>query len=125
MKATKALLQAAQHRTPMIKFLGKRASPGSIDHTPHSHPASPADTLPDSFKSYRAKAQQHGPLNKQFIYPSVGGAIGGHTGESLGPIEAPRGQYFDRSELPERFRKSIWTAAEIEAIDSAGASMHS
>ncbi|MCJ1357531.1 MAG: hypothetical protein MMC33_007527 [Icmadophila ericetorum] len=130
MNATSAL-RAAQ-RTPLIKFIGKRSPPSSVDHTPSPHPASPG-ALPDSFVSYRAKAQQHGPLNaspptsprsSQNIYQSLSyGAIGGHSGHSLGPVAAPEGIYFDRSELPERFRKVSWTQAEIEAIETGGASL--
>ncbi|KAI9854969.1 MAG: hypothetical protein M1824_006478 [Vezdaea acicularis] len=124
MKVTRTLWQAAaQHRTPMIHFIGKRSIPKTIDHTPQTHPASPAGTLPDSFKAYRSKAQQHGPLNNQSSYKGVGGQIGGHSGESLGPVEAPAGQFFDRSELPARFQRTIWSETEIEAIDTAGASL--
>jgi len=120
MNATKQLLQ---HRQPMIRFLGKRTTPSSIDHTPHAHPASPSSSLPESFASYRQKAQQHGPLNQKNNFSS-GGAIGGKPGASLGPVEAGKGMYFDRSELPARFQRTPWTLAEIEAIESGGASMH-
>ena len=53
----------------------------------------------------------------------VGGHIGGHSGGSMGPVEPPKGQYFDRSELPARFRRTPWSQAEIDAIDTAGASL--
>ncbi|KAF2490904.1 hypothetical protein BU16DRAFT_530494 [Lophium mytilinum] len=119
MNATKQLLQ---HRQPMIRFLGKRHTPTSIDHTPHAHPASPTHSLPESFASYRQKAQQHGPLNQQNHLPI--GAIGGKPGASLGPVEAGKGMFFDRSELPARFQRTPWTQAEIDAIESGGASMH-
>ncbi|KAI9815123.1 MAG: hypothetical protein M1827_002966 [Pycnora praestabilis] len=127
MNATRILRQVAaapgQHRTPLIKFLGKRSTPESMDHAPHAHPASPTHDLPDSFASYRQKAQQHGPLNHRSQFSTSGGAIGGQPGSSLGPIEPPQGQYFDRDDLPTRFRRTIWTQAEIDAIDSGGASM--
>ena len=55
--------------------------------------------------------------------PLAYGAIGGHSGRSLGRVEAAKGQYFDRSELPERFQRTPFTQAEIDAIDTAGASM--
>lgn len=98
----------------------------SMDHTPHAHPASPTHNLPDSFASYRSKAQQHGPLNHRSSIPTsplAYGAIGGHAGHSLGSVAPPKGQYFDRSELPARFGRTPWTQAEIEAIDTGGASM--
>ncbi|KAF2117827.1 hypothetical protein BDV96DRAFT_489529 [Lophiotrema nucula] len=120
MNATKQLLA---QRQPMIKFLGKRTVPSKIDHTPHVHPASPTHSLPESFASYRQKAQQHGPLNQQSQY-STGGLIGGHSGASLGPVEAGKGLYFDRAELPQRFQRLAWTQAEIEAVESGGASLH-
>jgi len=109
-------------RQPMIRFLGKRTTPAKIDHTPHPHPASPTHELPSSFASYRKKAQQHGPLNA-IHRPAVGGLIGGKAGRALGPVEPSDGMYFDRSELPERFQRLAWSQAEIEAIESGGASL--
>jgi small subunit ribosomal protein YMR-31 len=50
--------------------------------------------------------------------------VGGAPGASLGKVEASQGEYFDRSELPARFRRMGWTSAEMEAIESGGASMH-
>ncbi|KAF1939755.1 hypothetical protein EJ02DRAFT_407898 [Clathrospora elynae] len=117
MNVTRALA-----RQPMIRFLGKRNTPSQVDHTPHAHPASPTHELPSSFKSYRQKAQQHGPLNAT-PRALVGGHIGGAAGKALGPIEAGKGMYFDRSELPERFQRLSWTQAEIDAIESGGASL--
>jgi len=109
MNASKQLL-----RQPLIKFVGKRTPPAHVDATPHVHPASPTATLPNTFASYRQQAQQHGPLN-------VGVGIGTKTGASLGPVEPTHGEYFDRSQLPEKFAKLPWTLAEIEAIESGGA----
>jgi small subunit ribosomal protein YMR-31 len=86
------------------------------------HPASPSQSLPESFATYRQKAQQHGPLNQTSSFSS-GGHIGGTPGASLGPIEAGKGLYFDRSELPARFQRLAWTQAEIEAVESGGASL--
>jgi small subunit ribosomal protein YMR-31 len=121
MHATAALRNAA--RTPLIKFIGKRTTPTAIDHTPKAHPASPSTSLPDSFASYRAKAQQHGPLNNPARASSSAGAIGAATGASLGPIEPNRGQFFDRDDLPARFRRLPWSELEIEAIETGGASL--
>lgn len=97
----------------------------NVDHTPHPHPASPTGSLPanfgmkngnshTSFSSYRDSAQQHGPLRK---------SIGLSPASKLGPVEAPKGQYFDRNELPERFRRSPLSLAEIEAIETGGAAL--
>jgi small subunit ribosomal protein YMR-31 len=97
----------------------------SLDHNPHAHPASPTHTLPDSFASYRSKAQQHGPLGGQASLPSstIYDSIGGHAGRALGSIKPKEGEFFDRSELPARFRKKAWSEEEIEAVTSAGASL--
>jgi len=141
MRVTTALYAAG--RVPLIKFIGKRTPPESIDHTPTAHPASPSHSLPDSFANYRSNAQQHGPLGShgsaQVSKPSTSlpssasasvpssshayGAIGGHTGHSLGNVDPPEGMYFDRSELPQRFRRTPWSQAEIDAIDTGGASL--
>ncbi|KAI1424793.1 hypothetical protein F5Y12DRAFT_714860 [Xylaria sp. FL1777] len=126
MFATRALRQATAHaaeRTPLIRFIGKREIPSNIDHTPHPHPASPTGSLPAnfsqgnthaSFSAYRDSAQQHGPLRK---------SIGSLPASRLGPIEPPKGQYFDRNELPERFRRTPLSLAEIEAIETGGATL--
>lgn len=50
------------------------------------------------------------------------GQIGGHTGHELGKVEPVKGEFFDRSELPQRFRRMAWTQTEIEAVGSGGAS---
>ncbi|KNG52299.1 ribosomal protein mitochondrial [Stemphylium lycopersici] len=117
MNATRALA----HRQPMIRFLGKRTTPQKIDHTPHVHPASPMNELPSSFKAYRQKAQQHGPLNAT-PRALVGGHIGGAAGRNLGPVEAGKGLFFDRSELPARFQNLSWTQDEMDLLESGGAS---
>ncbi len=72
---------------------------------------------------YRQKAQQHGPLGARAQPSSAGGVIGGQPGAALGPVQPDKGQYFDRSELPQRFQRLSWTQMEIEAVESAGASL--
>lgn len=129
-----AVFRAATHgRTPLIKFIGKRSPPESVDHTPHAHPASPSESLPDSFASYRSKAQQHGPLGgsraRNTSAPSPAsslsyGVIGSRPGMELGSIEPKDGEYFDRNELPKRFWRTPFTDAEMEAIQSGGASLY-
>lgn len=91
-----------------------------VDHTPQVHPAAPSQSLPESFASYRQKAQQHGPLNKRTF---SSGAIGSQSGSALGPVQPGKGEVFDRSELPPRFKRLSWSEAEIEAIESGGASL--
>lgn len=132
MFATKALrlapTAAQAERTPMIKFLGKRHTPSSIDHSPHAHPASPSHELPKdftsppksssaTFSSYRQQAQQHGPLGKS------AGSSGSQSGHSLGPVAPAKGEYFDRNELPVRFRRAPIDLSEIDAIETGGATL--
>lgn len=148
MRATSVLRDAAAGRTPLIKFIGKRTIPSkcrpqdgpqcietsefldsynivlaSVDRTPRVHPASPAKELPDNFVTYRAKAQQHGPLNSPNRPSLAYGAIGGQTGSSLGPVNPRKGEHFDRNELPLRFRRMPWSQTEMEAVDTGGASL--
>jgi len=105
----------------------------SVDHSPQPHPASPTQSLPSSFTSgegashasfstYRDHAQQFGPLRKTIKNFEERG-VGGTTGAELGRVEAPKGMYFDRNELPARFRRSPLSVAEIEAIETGGAAM--
>ncbi|RMY86132.1 hypothetical protein D0861_06098 [Hortaea werneckii] len=122
MQFTRALWQ---HRQPMIRFLGKRSIPKP----------SPTHELPESFASYRTRAQQHGPLGgKQQgqrsaapsgsagATPTVGN-IGGRSAQQLGSVEPAQGQAWDRNQLPKRFHRARWTEADIEALESGGASM--
>ncbi|ATY59825.1 ribosomal protein YMR-31 [Cordyceps militaris CM01] len=135
MFTTRALRQAAAHaeRQPLIKFIGPRSIPSSIDHTPKPHPASPSGKLPEgfaadsgaarhaNFSSYRDHAQQHGPLQKTVRSGEAG--IGGLSGAELGAVDAPNGVFFDISELPARFRRQPINLAEIEAVESGGAAL--
>jgi len=132
MFATKVLRAAHAERTPMIKFIGKRTIPSSVDHTPRAHPASPSHELPaeftssaakssPTFSSYRQQAQQHGPLGR--TKSSTDGGIGSMSGSSLGSVAPVKGEFFDRSELPARFRRAPIDLAEIDAIETGGATL--
>ncbi|KAK4096604.1 hypothetical protein N658DRAFT_519106 [Parathielavia hyrcaniae] len=130
MFSTKVLRQAAAHaeRKPSIRFIGKRTTPASVDHTPQPHPASPTHSLPASFTSsshtsfsaYRDHAQQFGPLRKTI---KADGSIGGSPASNLGPVVPPQGVAFDRNDLPSRFHRQPLTAAEIEAVETGGATL--
>ncbi|KAI1812716.1 hypothetical protein GGS20DRAFT_587208 [Poronia punctata] len=132
MFATRVLRQAqgAAHgaeRTPLIRFIGKRHTPSNVDHTPQPHPASPTGSLPQAigkgnggnshttFSSYRDSAQQHGPLRK---------SIGKQPASELGPVEPPKGMFWDRNQLPSRFHRTPLSLAEIEAIETGGAALY-
>ncbi|KAH8602141.1 hypothetical protein B0O99DRAFT_647993 [Bisporella sp. PMI_857] len=131
MFASKALRQASAavahpERTPLIKFLGPRKWESAADHSRQAHPADPSHELPKdfdsppkpavSFSSYRQKAQQHGPLGNA-------GRIGSHSGHSLGSVTPTKGEYFDRNELPARFRRTPIDLSEIDAIETGGATL--
>ncbi|TEY69476.1 hypothetical protein BOTCAL_0116g00240 [Botryotinia calthae] len=136
MFATKVLRQASaaaahSERTPLIRFMGKRSIPSSVDHSARPHPASPTHELPagfaeaqksssSSFSSYRQNAQQHGPLGRS---ARSDGTIGSLSGRALGPVAPNKGEYFDRSELPARFRRTPIDLAEIDAIETGGATV--
>ncbi len=102
----------------------------SVDHSPQPHPASPTNSLPESFTSgsshttfsaYRDHAQQFGPLRKTI---RVDAGVGGNPGSQLGPVTPPKGVFFDRNDLPSRFHRQPLTAAEIEAIETGGAALY-
>ncbi|KAL8696501.1 MAG: hypothetical protein Q9224_002760 [Gallowayella concinna] len=122
------------------------SAPADEATPPHPHPASPTHELPSSFAAYRSNAQQHGPLARQrpseqpsstpsqpssrpssppAPIPSnrAYGAIGGHSGRSLGSIEPGAGMVMDRTELPRRFWGLPWTEEEIEGVESGGANL--
>lgn len=112
-----------------IGFLTHYSS-ASIDHTPHPHPASPTAALPadftsntsSSFSEYRDRSQQHGPLRRTLTRLAEAG-IGGASAAALPSITPAKGMFFDRDELPARFRRRVWSAEEIEAVESGGASV--
>lgn len=102
-----------------------------VDHTPQPHPASPSNSLPAdftdrashvSFSEYRQRSQQYGPL-RNTVKSLADSGIGGAAAAALPSIEPAKGMFFDRDELPARFRRSVWSIEEIEAIESGGASM--
>ena len=41
----------------------------------------------------------------------------------MGAVEPAKGQYFDRNELPARFRRAPLDMSEIDAIETGGATM--
>lgn len=103
----------------------------SVDHSARPHPASPTHELPagfaeaqksssSSFSSYRQNAQQHGPLGRS---ARSDGTIGSLSGRALGSVAPTKGEYFDRSELPARFRRTPIDLAEIDAIETGGATV--
>lgn len=101
-----------------------------IDHSPQVHPASPAESLPESFAQYRQKASQHGPMMRSSgsssgssAAPQAYGLVGGRSGRQMGSVNPKEGEFWDRNELPKRFRRTVYSDAEMEAIESGGASL--
>lgn len=113
----------------MLQNIHANFCKASVDHTPHAHPASPTHELPAdfaqkssaSFSSYRQKAQQHGPLGR--ANTSADGSLGSTSGHSLGAVTPAKGEYFDRNELPARFRRQPIDLSEIDAIETGGATL--
>lgn len=105
-------------------------STAAVDHTPRAHPASPTHSLPAdftsashaSFSEYRQRSQQYGPLQRTWTRSSDSG-IGGAPASALGSVEPANGLFFDRDELPARFRRSAWSLKDIEAVESGGATL--
>ncbi|GKT94443.1 ribosomal protein ymr-31 [Colletotrichum tofieldiae] len=110
MFATRVLRQAAAHaeRTPSIRFLGRRTIPSS-----------PTGKLPANFGN--GSASPSTPTSAPTR--SISSGVGGTSGHNLGPVVPPSGIFFDRSELPARFRRQPLDLAEIEAVESGGAAL--
>lgn len=51
------------------------------------------------------------------------GAVGGSSGRQLGSVQPKEGEVWDRNQLPKRFRRTLYSEAEMEAIESGGASL--
>ncbi|KAI4147419.1 MAG: hypothetical protein LQ341_001799, partial [Variospora aurantia] len=51
------------------------------------------------------------------------GAVGGHSGHSLGSVTPGQGMVMDRTELPARFWGLRWTQEEIEGVELGGANL--
>ena len=51
------------------------------------------------------------------------GGIGGKSGRELGSVEPSRGEVWDRDDLPARFHRRPFTAAEIDAVETGGSSL--
>ncbi|BFZ59460.1 hypothetical protein YB2330_000470 [Saitoella coloradoensis] len=109
MQITRVLRATAY--TPSIRFLGKRSIPKNIDHSLKPHPEGPRE-FPDSFIKYRSSAQQHGPLGNN-----------GKAASSSSNAQPQGGLFMDRDELPARFRRMVMTVAEIEAVETGGATI--
>lgn len=55
--------------------------------------------------------------------PQATGLVGGRSGRQLGNVQPKEGEFWDRNELPKRFRRTVYSDAEMEAIESGGASL--
>ncbi len=51
------------------------------------------------------------------------GGIGGRSGKQLGDVNPGKGEFWDRDELPARFRRRPFEEAEMAAVESGGASL--
>jgi small subunit ribosomal protein YMR-31 len=52
------------------------------------------------------------------------GVIGAHSGRELGSVRPAKGSVMDRSELPKRFGRLKFSAEEMDAVESGGATLY-
>ena len=45
------------------------------------------------------------------------GAVGGRSGRQLGSVQPKEGEFWDRNELPKRFRRAVFSEAESEDFE--------
>ncbi|CAO3567810.1 unnamed protein product [Mortierella alpina] len=99
---------AARARVPLIKFLGPRRLLPKEHHEPTRHPAAPKDSaFPLKTIAPTSSPSQSRPAS---------------TSATSGPNGVSR-QTMDFAELPARYRHPPLTEAEIEAIETGGATM--
>ncbi|KAI1321495.1 hypothetical protein EDD11_005186 [Mortierella claussenii] len=109
--STIRLAAAVQARTPLIKFLGPRSALPEAHHEATRHPAAPKDS---EYPLRAATSSKASPSSASSSTPS--------RTTTSGPHGASR-QTLDFAELPTRFRHPQLTAAEIEAVETGGATM--
>ncbi|KAF8977476.1 hypothetical protein BGZ46_007344 [Entomortierella lignicola] len=103
----KVAASAVNARTPLIKFLGPRSALNEAHHEATRHPAAPKDA------EYPLKTETSSSSSSTSSSQSVT--------KTPGPHGATR-QSFDFLSLPARYNHPILTEAEIEAIETGGAS---
>ncbi|KAG0044468.1 hypothetical protein BGZ83_010320 [Gryganskiella cystojenkinii] len=99
---------AAIARTPLIKFLGPRSALNEAHHEATRHPAAPKDA------AYPLKAGA--PVKAS---PSTSSSSSSKPAQQ-GPLGTSR-HVLDFTELPARYRHPQLTEAEIEAVETGGA----
>lgn len=73
----------------------------------------------DSFAAYRSRAYQHGPLHQASFMRALANSRSGASEKALNS----RGEYIDHGDLSSQTHHLPWTEAEIDAIESGGASL--
>jgi len=113
MRPSLRLLDSRVHK-PLIHFVGRRQWP-SHPETPHPHPFAPSE-LKERFSDFLKKFQSSSSFS-----PAASGDAGAasSTGSSGGNVQV----YEEFWKAPARLLESHIDEAEMEAIESGGASM--
>ncbi|KAE8377133.1 hypothetical protein BDV26DRAFT_293435 [Aspergillus bertholletiae] len=117
MHATVILQRAA--RVPRIPVAAQHFITFSAGHPSPSPSMSSTGSSYESFAAYRSRAYQHGPLHQASV---MRGSVRPGSGASKKPISS-KGQPVDHEDLSPPAQRLPWTEAEIDAIESGGASL--
>ncbi|KAK6831797.1 hypothetical protein RU639_002888 [Aspergillus parasiticus] len=117
MHPTIALQSAA--RAPRIRALGQHFVTRSVGHPSRSPSMSSTSSSYDSFAAYRSRAYQHGPLHQASLMRGLVNSRSAASEKSL----IFRDEYIDHGDLSSQTHHLPWTEAEIDAIESGGASL--
>ncbi|KAF9924744.1 hypothetical protein FBU30_005347 [Linnemannia zychae] len=136
MLPTRIARAAVQARTPLIKFLGPRAALHEVEsRTSGNNLMDKKQLFNHSTENKRVKATHHDPTRhpaapKDAEYPLKAATPVKNTASTSkstsnaittpGPHGASR-SFFEFGELPTRYRPSMLTEAEIEAVEAGGA----
>ncbi|KAB8259934.1 hypothetical protein BDV32DRAFT_138456 [Aspergillus pseudonomiae] len=117
MHPTMSLQGAA--RASRIRAIGQNFVTRSLGHPSRLSSMSPAGSSYDSFAAYRSRAYQHGPLHHASL---MRGSLNSSSVTSEEFINSSR-EYLDHRNLSSQTHHLPWTEAEIDAIESGGASL--
>ncbi|OGM47782.1 hypothetical protein ABOM_003323 [Aspergillus bombycis] len=106
-------------RASRIRAIGQNFVTRSVGHPSRSPSMSPASSSYDSFVAYRSRAYQHGPLHQA---PLMRGLVNPGSATSEGSTKSSGG-CLDHGDVSSLTHHLPWTEAEIDAIESGGASL--
>ncbi|KAF7623079.1 hypothetical protein F9C07_2286512 [Aspergillus flavus] len=106
-------------RAPRIRALGQHFVTRSAGQPSRLPSMSSTRSSYDSFAAYRSRAYQHGPLHQASFMRALANSRSGAYEKALNS----RGEYIDHGDLSSQTHHLPWTEAEIDAIESGGASL--